>query len=214
MGKTIGRMIENSLMEWGIDSVVTITDDNASANDVGIEYMRRRMNNKSSTVLGGEFIHMRCATHILNIVVNEGLKDLGDCVSNIRNTVGHVRYSSERMEKVKDCMERKNIQCMKMVCLDVPTTWNSTYLMLSTAEKYQKSFDILGEDEHNHFVVLQTIDWEYIRAFVTFSPTFYDATLMFVGLTYVISNLYFLQLCIIQHTLNDGRLNLDQVMSL
>jgi hypothetical protein len=86
--------------------------------------------------------------------------------------------------------------------------------MLSTAEKYQKAFDLLGEDEHNHFVVLQTIDWENIRAFVTFSPTFYDATLMFVGSTYVISNLYFLQLCFIQHTLNDGCLNLDQVMSL
>jgi hypothetical protein len=40
MGETIGRMIESSLIEWGIDSVVTITDDNASANDVGIEYMR------------------------------------------------------------------------------------------------------------------------------------------------------------------------------
>jgi hypothetical protein len=74
--KTIGIMMESSLLEWGIDSVFTITVDNTSANDVGIEYyMRRRMKDKSCTVLGGEFLHMRCATLILNIVVNEGLKD-------------------------------------------------------------------------------------------------------------------------------------------
>jgi len=85
--------------------------------------------------------------------------------------------------------------------------------MLSTAEKYQKTFYLLGEDEHNHFVVPQTIDWENGRAFVTFLQTFYDATFNFYGSTYVTSNSYFLQLCIIQHTLNDGCLSLDQVLS-
>jgi hypothetical protein len=89
--ETIGRMIESLLMEWRIDSVFTTTVDNASANDVGIEYMRRRMKDKSSNVLGGEFLHMQCAAHILNLVVNVGLKDLGDCVSNIKNTVRYVR---------------------------------------------------------------------------------------------------------------------------
>lgn len=99
----------------------TITVDNASANDVGVKYMRKRMKNKSHTVLGGEFLHMRCAAHILNLVVHEGLKDLGDYVTNIRNAVRYVRSSPERMSKCKDCIERKKIKCKNMVCLDVPT---------------------------------------------------------------------------------------------
>jgi hypothetical protein len=81
-GETIGRMIENALIQWGIDSVFTITIDNASANNVVVEYMRKMMKNKSHTILGGEFIHIHCAAYILNLVVNEGFKDLGDCVSN------------------------------------------------------------------------------------------------------------------------------------
>jgi len=120
--------------------VFTITIYNFSANDVGIDYMKMRMKNKSSTILKGEFLHMQYAAHILNLVINDGLKDLGDCISNIRNTVRYVRSLSGRMTKFKDCIERENIQCTKMVYLDVLTRWNSTYLMLSISEKYQKSF--------------------------------------------------------------------------
>jgi len=193
--------------------VFIITVDNASANDVGIEYTRKMMKNKSHTVLEGKFIHMRCAAHILNLVVHEGLKDLGDCVTNIRNAMRYARFSLERMSKFKDCIEREKIKCKNMVCLDIPTRWNSTYLMLNTPEKYQRAFDLLGEDEHNHFVVPQPIDWENARAFATFLQTFYKATLKFYGSTHVTSNLYFLQLCIIQNTLNDDCLSEYQVLS-
>jgi hypothetical protein len=116
--------------------------NNASANDVGVEHMRKRMKNKSHIVLEGEFIHMCCAAHILNFVEHVGLKDLGDCVTNIRNAVRYVTSSPERMSKFKDCIEREKIKCKNMVCLDVPTGWNSTYLMLSTAKKYQRALHI------------------------------------------------------------------------
>jgi hypothetical protein len=36
---------------------------------------------------------VRCAVHILNLVVNEGLKGLSDCVFNIRNAMNFVRSS-------------------------------------------------------------------------------------------------------------------------
>jgi hypothetical protein len=85
--------------------------------------------------------------------------------------------------------------------------------MLSIAEKYQRAFDLLGEDDHNHFVVPQPIDWENDRAFATFLQTFNETTLKFSGSTHVTSNSYFLQLCIIQNTLNDGCLSEDQVLS-
>jgi hypothetical protein len=66
------------MQDWRIHSVFTITVDNASSNDVGIDYVRMRIKEKNSTVLGGEFLHMRCVVHILNFVVNDGLKELED----------------------------------------------------------------------------------------------------------------------------------------
>jgi len=53
-GETIGRVLEISLIERGVDSIFTIIVDNASSNDVCIDYMRRWVNNKNSIVLGGK----------------------------------------------------------------------------------------------------------------------------------------------------------------
>ncbi|XP_059462001.1 zinc finger BED domain-containing protein RICESLEEPER 2-like [Corylus avellana] len=169
-GEEIGKMLESTLREWGIGGVYTITVDNASANKLGIEYLKKRLKDKNYTVLGAEFLHMRCAAHILNLVVQEGLDELDDCIDNIRNAIKYVRSSPSRMAKFKDCIQRENITCTKTVCLDVKTRWNSTYLMLCTAEKYEKAFELLGEEDHQ-FVVPSMIDWENARAFVKFLKT-------------------------------------------
>jgi hypothetical protein len=44
--------------------------------------------------------------------------------------VRFVRASPARMARFKRCIEQLDIQSKKVVCLDVPTRWNSTYLML------------------------------------------------------------------------------------
>jgi hypothetical protein len=102
---------------------------------LGIDYIKKRLKDKNYVVLGAKFLHMRCAAHILNLVVHEGLDELGDCIDNIRNTVKYMEASPSRMAKFKSCIERENITCTKMVCVDVKTRWNSTYLMLCTAKK-------------------------------------------------------------------------------
>jgi hypothetical protein len=129
--------------------------------------------------------------------------------------VRHVRSSPGRMAKFKECieLERDNIQCKKMVCLDVSTRWNSTYLMLSIAEKYQRAFDRMGEDPQNQLKAPELLDWENARVFVKFLKTFYDATLNISGSKYVTSNLYFMELCIIQETLNEECYNSDPIVS-
>jgi hypothetical protein len=51
------------------------------------------------------------------------------------------------------------------VSLDVQTRWNSTYLILSAAEKYQKAFTRLGKEDGNPFVVPSYDEWENTRKF-------------------------------------------------
>ncbi|XP_059436865.1 zinc finger BED domain-containing protein RICESLEEPER 3-like [Corylus avellana] len=100
-----------------------------------------------------------------------------------------------------------------MVCLDVQTRWNSTYLMLNSAEKYEKAFALLEEDDGKHFVAPRSIEWETARLFVRFLKSFYDATLKFSSSKNVTSNSYFIQLCIIQNTLNDGICSNNPILS-
>jgi hypothetical protein len=52
-GETIGCVLDNALLEWGIDSIFTITVNNATPNDVGVEHMKKRIKDKDSTILGG-----------------------------------------------------------------------------------------------------------------------------------------------------------------
>ena len=69
-GETIGRKIERCLLSWGIFRVFSITVDNASSNDVALSYLKNRMEDWNSHPLRGEFLHVRCCAHILNLVVN------------------------------------------------------------------------------------------------------------------------------------------------
>jgi hypothetical protein len=43
MGETISQVIENCLLEWGIDKLLNITLDNASSNNVTISYLKNVM---------------------------------------------------------------------------------------------------------------------------------------------------------------------------
>jgi hypothetical protein len=47
--------------------------------------------------------------------------------------------------------------------------------MLSAAEKYQKAFTRLGEEDGNHFVVSSDTEWENARECVKFLKPFYEA---------------------------------------
>ena len=50
-GETIGRVVESCLLQWGIDHIFTIIVDNASSNDVAIEYLRRKTKDRVGSLL-------------------------------------------------------------------------------------------------------------------------------------------------------------------
>ncbi|CAI0449146.1 unnamed protein product [Linum tenue] len=142
-GETIGLSIMNCLKEWEIEKIFTVTVDNASTNDGAIKHVIRRTKDTLGTVLQHEYIHMRCCAHILNIIIQEGLKEVDDAIIKIRNAVRYVRSSPSRMQSFLKCVDDEKIKCKSRVCLDVETRWNSTYHMLVVAEKYEKAFDRL-----------------------------------------------------------------------
>ncbi|XP_058741187.1 zinc finger BED domain-containing protein RICESLEEPER 2-like [Vicia villosa] len=145
-GKTVGKKVEDVLKEWGLRNVSTITVDNAASNDVAVKYLEQKIRNMNGLFMDGFGFHMRCCAHILNLVVRDGLKVASTLISSVRNAIRYVRSSPHRALKFNECVGYANITCKKSVCLDISTRWNSTYLMLDAAEKYETAFDKL-EDE-------------------------------------------------------------------
>lgn len=146
-GNTIGKLIETCLNEWGISKVLTITVDNASSNDTALTYVKNKLLGFNGCILNGEFLHVRCCAHILNLIVNDGMKELNKSIVSIRNAVRYVRSSPSRFDKFKQCALHERIEAKGLVLLDVPTRWNSTYLMLETALKFKKAFERMEDDD-------------------------------------------------------------------
>ncbi|KAL6544154.1 hypothetical protein OROGR_010651 [Orobanche gracilis] len=149
-GKTIGKMIENRLLEWGINKLLTVTVDNASANDGAIEYVKKNTKGWKGTILERTYLHMRCCAHILNLIVKAGLKFQSDSIHRIRNAIRYVRSSPTRLDAFKKCVAAVKIECKSLLCLDIETRWNSTYKMLEIALKFESAFERLRDEDSDY----------------------------------------------------------------
>lgn len=185
-GETVGKKIEEVLKDWGLRNVSTITVDNASSNDVAVEYLKKKIKNMNGLMMNGFGFHMRCCAHVLNLVVIDGLKDVHTSISRVRDAVRFVRSSPHRAAKFKECVEFAGIECKKLLCLDVSTRWNSTYMMGDAAEKFQAAFDKLEDEDAAYRDFFgetgsppTNLDWENVRAFIKFLKLFFNATKVF-----------------------------------
>lgn len=158
-GESISLAIEACLRDWGIDRILTITVDNASSNDVAISSLKRKMSNWDSTILKGECMHMRCVAHIINLIVVDGLKDMNESVARVRDAVKYVKQSPARLSKFKECVKIEKIESKNSLCLDVSTRWNSTFLMLDVAQKFERAFETFDEQDPCFKLDLQLAKW-------------------------------------------------------
>ena len=220
-GDMVGKELINCLNDWGITKVVAITVDNASSNSVALNVVKEFLcEKKDGLLLKGELLHMRCCAHILNLIVSDGLKELNESISSIRNAVRYVRSSPARLKRFKEACKDVNIESRALLCLDVVTRWNSTYMMLEAALKFKKAFKNLeGDANYTKYFEEEkkdgppvAEDWEQAEVFLKFLKTFYDLTLKFSGSLYVTSNLFFQEILGVQVLLNDLIEELDNLL--
>ncbi|XP_040956161.1 zinc finger BED domain-containing protein RICESLEEPER 2-like [Gossypium hirsutum] len=208
-------VIEKCLLNWGIDKLFTVTTiDNASSNDVTIGYLRKKFNPRGGLVQNDKYLHMRCMTHIVNLIVVEGLKKMNKFVERVKGAVRYVRQSPATLQKFKECVVVEKTECKKMLCLDICTRWNSTYLMLDTAQNFERAFERFGEQDSNFRAKLErgkgwpsVDDWDNVRNLRDFSKHFYEVTLRISDTSCVTSNNFFDELSEIDILLRDAQLN-------
>ncbi|CAA0806967.1 Unknown protein [Striga hermonthica] len=136
---------KRSWSNGGISKVFTITVDNASSNDVAVEYLKKQLRKHDGLMLD-ENLHMRGACHIINLIVKDGMKELVDSIEAIRNCVKYIHSSSARLDKFREYAALEKKDKMSTIPMDVVTRWNATYIMLHSAYKFKGVFARLEEE--------------------------------------------------------------------
>ncbi|KAM7500827.1 hypothetical protein LguiA_025241 [Lonicera macranthoides] len=197
-GEDIGRVLDGCLSDWGIQKVFSITVDNASANDKAVDYMKRRLKSRGTLLLDGVHLHMRCACHIINLIVKDGMKDLISSIEGIRNCVRFIHSSPARLDMFRSVASLEKLDKMATIPMDVVTRWNATYGMLSSAFKYKDVFARMAEENEQFEAYFEELvtrevdgkkvqakregppveeDWARVVSFAHFLKKFYDATI-------------------------------------
>ncbi|KAJ1692066.1 hypothetical protein LUZ63_008764 [Rhynchospora breviuscula] len=131
--KHIASAIYDKLCLWNLDKrVFCLVLNNASSNDACISELLYSTPMKDDLPVEGKIFHQRCSCHILNLIVHDGLSTMHKEIDCIRETMKWIKHSQGRIEKFKLACSQINVPYKKPQW-DVPTRWNSTYLMLELA---------------------------------------------------------------------------------
>jgi len=162
-GENLAHVFVATCDTFGIlPKILAITTDNASANDVFLRHVEKTCADRGIAFSKREG-HVRCAAHVLNIAVQELLKQIHaendeecpssdsevgslGCVRKLRRLITKIRASPQRIEKLARQCDRHDIP--KLVALmDVRTRWNSTYKMLQRAETIRAPLSMAAVDD-------------------------------------------------------------------
>ncbi|KAM0859393.1 hypothetical protein ACQ4PT_047234 [Festuca glaucescens] len=204
MGDDIGKHLQKTLIDWGVEKVMTITVDNASSNDGGIVHMKKELNKANNSIAAAKYLHMRCDAHIVNLIVTDGLKEVELSVKRVHAAVKYVKNSPARITKFKECADLEKVETKAFLNLDVSTRWNSTYFMLKAAVSYEKVFarytdedpyfalDLLSDKGKEKCIgVPDEADWENARKMADFLGHFADLTTRVSASLHVTANNFF-----------------------
>ena len=90
-----------TLLEWNIDRKLSImTMDHCNTNDAVIKMILDKLQH-GKLIMRGSMLHMRCASHVLNLIVQGGFDVIGSCIEKVQESVGFWTTSTKRRQKFK-----------------------------------------------------------------------------------------------------------------
>ncbi|KAJ9542123.1 hypothetical protein OSB04_028629 [Centaurea solstitialis] len=144
--------------------------------------------------------------HVTN--AKYGLKMTHSSVMKLRDTVRWVRGSPARLTKFREICDWLDIQEKCSLCLDVPTRWKSTYMILQNSIPYRSAFESYPDRDASYKAdlgdsLLVDSDWIYLESFVVILRSFYEMTIRISGSLYVTSNTYLSEISDLSYALTD-----------
>ncbi|KAL2923512.1 putative AC transposase [Bienertia sinuspersici] len=122
-----------------IDKIFYISLYNAMANTKAVDFLKE--DPSINMLLGGSLMHVRCCAHILNLCLQEGLGELRPLLEPIKCVIRWIRVVRSAKRAFKLMCEEYGLR-KKVISLDTPTRWNSTYKLLHNAIAYR---DVLSD---------------------------------------------------------------------
>lgn len=160
--KNLSARLKQKIAEWSIaNKVVAIVSDNAP--------------NITCAIRDSNYHGIGCFAHSINLVVQNGIKDISTVVKKVKSIVEYFKRSSSALVRLNDTQKQMGMTVLKLI-QDVVTRWNSTYHML-------KRFLTLKEALLSTLAVLQSkIDpptpeeWTIIELSIEILSIFHEVT--------------------------------------
>lgn len=99
-GIDVAIAIFKCLKAWGIENkIFSISVDNASYNDSCLKNLKDNLSLSSKLLLDGALFHVRCCAYILNLLVQDGLSQIKESISNVRESVKYINHDDARLNR-------------------------------------------------------------------------------------------------------------------
>lgn len=192
-GIVIAQAVFDCLVEWKIeDKIMTITLDNANNNDSAVKSLVTKFIARKNSQFDPKYFHVRCSSHIVNLVVQDGLAAVEALISNLRNTVKYFKKSPSRLHNFLVVCNEYDVEVKKGLCLDCKTRWNSTYKMLDSCIHYRHAFTYYADKDTKYAWKPSPSDWIMYEKIQPILKAFAEVTTAFSGSIYPTANLFYL----------------------
>jgi hypothetical protein len=150
------------------DKLFSITLDNAAPNNTMMDILKSNLLKVDMLHCDGDLFHIRCAAHVINLIVKDGLQAIDGVINNIRESVKYVRASQSRKERFEDIIVELGIRFRSVPKIDVENRWNSTCDMIESAMPFKEAFLELKLKDSNYTYCPSSQDWERANEYASY----------------------------------------------
>ncbi|GJY48492.1 zinc finger BED domain-containing protein RICESLEEPER 2-like protein [Tanacetum coccineum] len=189
-GSALAKTLINVLVKFKLENkIMSITLDNAINNTSAISKLRL----KYEPPIEGRFYHSRCAAHIINLCVQDGLavKDMNTIKESFKTILKDVfKSGGKNQQRYSKICKQEGKPCLSPHW-DVPTRWKSIYHMFLSGLKQKSSLmyfhDLLASKNRCHPFPAE--NWVIIEGLTQLLEVFNNATKVLSGVYYPTSPL-------------------------
>lgn len=191
----LSELIMTSLRNWDIDrKLFSLTIDNRATYDKIVCRIRDQLCQHRFLMCEGQLFDVRCAASTVKLLVQDVLEASREITNKVRETIHYIKGTRGTQEKFNEIVQLVGINGQKLLSVDNPFQWNSTYVMLEAALEYKEAFPQLQEHDPGFSMCPSGIDWDRLRGITSILKYFHDMFNNFFGRKQN-ANSYFAEIC-------------------